>query len=597
MALRPAILTTLRRRRGGSPSAAPRGGGMPGVGFLPELPDAKVSVEIAWAADLAADEATWSWTDVTADVRVAPGISTKLGRADESGKANPAECSIVLTNTSGDYSLGGASRRYPYVRRNTPVRVRVDPGSGPRVVFQGGATGWTPGWDALTGTIPVVSLQASGTLRRLSQGAEPVISPMRRFLTESAYGIAYWPMEVGKYATSIPAVYGGASMTWTGTADLASNSDFPASLSLPATNSSGFYRAQVDPYTIAANNTQSVRLLFKIPSGGLTNGARIMSIIPTGGDVTRLDLVYGAGEVLRFRVYNTAGTQIMSDDVTMGIDGDAGMMSLEFAQSGATAFVAMKFLGLGSTGYGSSGGASASAVLGTVSEIWIDPYKECTGVAVGHLALLSAGSAIIPLDDDIDQVNAFDGEGITGTGGSGRLSRVCLENAIPLAFYSGTPDTSTFSDQAGPQPIDTVLEILRSCEDVEQGVLWDGLSAGLLYTTRRRHESTAPAFTIDAAAGELAEPFSPTDDDQRTRNRWTVSRTNGAEFTVEDTTGPLGTAAVGVYSDSKEIDVYADRGARDLADWLVHAGTVAGYRFPSVTINMRACAPAGRAGV
>jgi hypothetical protein len=564
---------------------------MPGEAIIPEAPDARVSVEIAWGADLAADPAAWSWTNVTRKVRHSPGVSTRLGRTDEASTTNPAEMSIVLDNTGGSFSLGGRSPNYPYVRRNTPVRVRIDPGTGARVVFLGFATGWTPGWDSLTGRIPVVTLNASGTLRRLQQGAEPVVSPIRRYLRSASFVTAYWPGEVSTTATSIPAEFGGGDMTWVGTADLASCTDYAASLDLPTTNASGLFSAQVTPYTAPATRAQSVRMMFTLPptASQPANNSVLVSIIPTGGNVTRMDLVYGTGGSLTFKAYDATGTAVVTDGPTaFGINGSPGMLSLEFQQSGATLFLAVKFLGLSSSGYGSSGGASGAATVGTVAEVWIDPYQTVTGVGFGHLAVLTAGTADFSLNTAIDSINGYNGENVTGTGGSGRMSRVTTENGISLASYSGTPDTGTFADTAGPQPIDTVVDILRECERLERGVLWDGLDAGLAYTTRRRHENATPALTISATAVELSPPFEPTDDDQRTRNRWTVNRSNGAEFTVSDVTGQMGTAAIGVYSDSLTVISYKDRGARDVADWLVHAGTVVGYRYPTVTIDLRA---------
>jgi hypothetical protein len=586
-----AALVALRRRRGGAPAAAPRGGGVPGVGFIPEAPDARLSLEVAWGADLSANPDTWSWTDETANVRTEEGISTRLGRNDESSETNPAEMSLTLDNLSGDYSTLGRSRRWPYVRRNTPVRLRIDPGTGPRVVLFGFATGWTPAWDSLTGRIPVVRLTVSGTLRRLGQGAEPVISPIRRYLKSDSFVTAYWPCEVSKYATSIPAEFGGGDMTWSGTANLASCTDYTASLALPTTNASALFRGAVYPYTAPATRAQSVRMMFTLPTiaNQPANNAVLVSIIPTGGTVTRMDLVYGTGGSLTFKAYDRNGTAVVTDGPTaFGINGSPGMLSLEFQQSGATLFLAIKFLGIGSSGYGFDAGASGTATVGTVSEVWIDPYQTVTGIGFGHVAVLTAGTADDDLNTAISRINGYDGEGITGSS-SGRLNRITSENAISMAFYSSYPDVSfTFADLAGPQPIDTVVNILRECEKLERGVLWDGVSAGLAYTTRRRHEDATPAITINAAAGELCSPFSPADDDQRTRNRWTVNRSGGAEFTVEDTTGPMGTAAIGIYPDSMTVVAYKDRGARDLADWLVHQGTTRGLRYPTLAIDLRA---------
>jgi hypothetical protein len=519
-------------------------------------------------------------------------VSWRLGRADESSESNPAELTVQLRNATGAYSKGGESPNYPYVRHNVPVRLTVNPTDEvSRTAFIGFATGWTPSWEALTGQIPWVTLTASGTLRRLAQGAEPVISPIKRYLTALDHVLAYWPCEVGEHATDIPNAVGGGNGTWAGNADLASCSSFPASSALPTTNASGLYRFKVDTYTVAATNTQSVRLLLALPetASAPANNSVLVSLIMRGGTTSRMDLLYGTGSVLTMKAYDTAGATIATDSGTFNIDALPGMVSLEFAQSGATMFIAIKYLKLGSSTYLFSAGSSGTATVGTVSEIWIDAYQTVDNMGFGHVAVMDVGSAVDPLTDGVNQINAYDGETITGDG-AGRLARVCDENQVALTTYGVTADVlgGTFNDYAGPQAIATVLDILHDCEDVEQGLLWDGLTTGLAYTTRRRHENAEALLTIDAAAGQLAPPFGPVDDDQRIRNRWTVNRLNGAEFTVSDDDGPMGTEAVGVYNDSKTINSYRDRAARDLADWLVHVGTIEGYRYPTLTVNLTA---------
>ena len=50
----------------------------------------RLIVEIAWGADLAAAEGTWSWTDVTSDVRQADRIALRHGRGDAPRRLRPA---------------------------------------------------------------------------------------------------------------------------------------------------------------------------------------------------------------------------------------------------------------------------------------------------------------------------------------------------------------------------------------------------------------------------------------------------------------------------------------------------------------------------
>lgn len=598
-----------QRRRGPVPPA-PLGAGTSGVAFLPEAPDARLSVEAAFGADLDADPASWAWTDITTDVRTADPVSTRLGRGDESSTSNPAELSLTLDNRSGDYSRGGRSRRWPYIRQDTPVRARIDPGTGARTVLHAGATSWTPGWDSLTGKIPVVRLTASGTLRRLGQGAEPVVSPIRRYMENAANVVAYWPCEEGKYATTFPAAVGGPDIWWTGDANLASCTAFDGSRALPTTNGNagigGSFRTDVPAYTTSGDNSQSVRLLAAFPDVGSVppDHCTLMRVWFTGGTIGRLELVLNTdppdAEPIEVDIYNRVGGLLgtaagfSSPYEPWGLN---YLLSVEAYESGGSVFFGLNALQVGDTSFdsGSIPGTNfvASQTLGTACRIEIDPSAVITGIGFGHVAVLKARGNTDPLADAYLQLAAYNGEVVTpASTAPGRLKRVCTENGVGFTSYGGAADSATapgtYNDYMGPQPTSTVLDILHGCELVERGVLWDGLDAGLAYTTRRRHENAVAAFTIDAGAGELADPFAPVDDDQRIRNRWTVSRTGGAEFTVEDTTGPLGTGEIKPYSDSLTISSYVDRAARDLADWLVHVGTTPGYRYPTLTVDLRA---------
>lgn len=98
-----------------------------GAELLPQqLDDVTLYVEAAFGADAgASDMSGWEWTDITSDVRYSDRLTTKTGRSDESSSPQPAECSMVLDNTHGNYSRNVRSKYYPNVRKNVPIRVRL----------------------------------------------------------------------------------------------------------------------------------------------------------------------------------------------------------------------------------------------------------------------------------------------------------------------------------------------------------------------------------------------------------------------------------------------------------------------------------------
>lgn len=565
-----------------------------------------VAVEIAWGADLTdADGSGWTWSDVTADVRQSPGISTVLGRGDEAGTSQPAQLQLTLDNSAASYSLGGHSTNYPYVRRGTPVRLRIDPddGAGYRTVFLGFADGWTPQWDAM-GAVPTVELSASGTLRRLLQGVSPLPSAYRRSAIAAANVRAYWPMEEAQGAQRAPAVQGGQDMIPTVPAAVVwgASSAFECSDPLPNTGGSGFV-AVLDPWT--ATGQATTRMFVIVPEDGLVDGT-VLAYVYVTGTLSRFDIVYssaGTGNMGVY-VYNSDGTLNSSTpSVTFDMNGNRRRLELTLTQSGGNVVWSLGVLDANPGDPGGSFGATVvGKTFGIVSQVYITPTGGSDGLIVGHLEVLDAVVATFERAQAFwawqrSSANSFYPEfAYSSTPGFSRLQRLCDENGIGITFPiiagSGTADVLDPREGLGPQLSRPLVDLLREVEVVDQGQLLDGLSAGLDYVMRREREDGDVALTINAGTGpdggQLAGPFAPVDDDQRTRNRVTASRTAGARATYEDSTGPMGTAAIGVYDAGLDFNGHADTFALQEAAWAVSLGTVTGYRYPSLTVDLLA---------
>lgn len=553
--------------------------------LTPEIPTGTVKVEIAWNYPTSS-----TYTDITSDVRMDPGLSWRIGRGDESARSSPAELKFKVKNTANKYSFGGTSANYPSTqKKNRPIRVTMDPadGSGGRVTFHGYSTGLTPGWDSADGGIPIVNVSASGSLRRIKQGNGTVIAPLRRWYeTQSADLIAYWACEVGQYATLIPDAIASnvGDMTWTGTADLASCEDFPlASFPLPRMSNAQFWGA-AGTVTLSADKSQSFRALVSFPESGSApaDGTILFRTALTGGTIWTFQIQYKTGGSLKVEVFDSGS--LGSTTGAFNIDGKKGLLSLEMYQSGGTVFYGLNWLELGATTYSSlAGSPSVSGTLGQMYGVEVNYAAVNKDVGFGHLSLWKTRSATDPVTDFYQALNGYPGELIPET--TGRIQRVCNNNSISLTFYDTAETDYGFNDYAGPVGIGEALDIIYECEDVERGFLWDGLSLGLSYTTRRKMEGSVAALTIDAGAKQLSPPFEPVDDDQRIKNQWTVNRKEGAEYTIKD---DASVTEAGLYSDTLEVNTYSDYGARNLADWLVYQGTIKGYRYPTVTIDLRA---------
>lgn len=559
--------------------------------------DTLLAVEIAFGADLTdVDGSSWVWVDVTEDVRVADGINIKVGKSDEASSSQPASCELTLDNSSGDYSIGGMSQYWPHVRTNTPVRVTIDSaGSGAAVAFQGYANGFSPVWDT-SASIPRVKLSASGVMRRLAQGDAPVMSPMRRVILNSPDLIAYWPLEDGPNAQNFAAAVGPNAMTFYseehpgGNAganavppDIAASSDFICSDPLPKLAGSELY-GHVGGYDGSAGECQ-VRMLVDFQSA--TDETVILGLATTGSSNISVssdlwEVRNKSANVLNVRGW-ARGVMIVDQNIMFTQDSTRGQLGLQLVQNGANIDWRIDYLEEGA----SSGGFYTATVnnytFGNVARVQINTDGGNANVVVGHVALYNQINDIF---DNVDELNAYDNENVIDSGANeGRLSRLTGDYGIPLTVY-GDPVTPYEIDDLGPQGRDNMVNLLDEAAKVEHGILWDGRDLGLSYTGRRAREARPADLVIDAAALEILPPFQPINDDAGTRNRVTAKRDGGGFWTHEDTDGPKGVDEIGLYDDSQTYNCRLDESLSHFASWAVAAGTIEGYRFPELSVDV-----------
>jgi hypothetical protein len=168
-----------------------------------------VKIEFAFGADLAANPATWTYQDRTADWLADRDLAATVGRADATSKAQPGSLSFWLKNPTGDYTKGNPfSQFWPNIRKNTPCRVTLDPGTGHTRQYVMYVTKWLPRWTDNSGGQPLVQVVAAGVRRRLSQGDTPLRSPLYR-AAAALSPLAHWSFEDDRDATSAGSVVPG----------------------------------------------------------------------------------------------------------------------------------------------------------------------------------------------------------------------------------------------------------------------------------------------------------------------------------------------------------------------------------------------------
>lgn len=82
-------------------------------------------VEMGWGG-LVQAPATITWTEVSSFVSTPQKVTITRGASDELAETQPGTASLALDNSDGRFTPGNAaSPYYPFVRRNTPVRIAV----------------------------------------------------------------------------------------------------------------------------------------------------------------------------------------------------------------------------------------------------------------------------------------------------------------------------------------------------------------------------------------------------------------------------------------------------------------------------------------
>lgn len=560
--------------------AAGFGANLAGTAFLQDIPaisvafpNAKLIIEVAWGASISADPTTWSWTDISVDVLqdgnrkvdIAP-----MGRSTSSTQTQPAGCSYVVNNTSGAYSQGPQSSNYPNVKLNVPMRVSVNLTGYPndsQVRFQGYIWSMKPSWDT-TGNYAVVEVKASGIMRRLNTGTQPVRSALNRIILKAA-PVAYWPLE--DQVNSTQAASGlsqGTSLTASGTVQFAAITAVSGSKPLPEmlTVSGTPVGFLVGPVTMTATGSWTVQAVIssQIPQVALEwtivewhEGANVWSLARTSSSLYFFRNGVQDGIVVFSNSADLNGPRVVQ--VTATQNGTA----LDWT---VTVDNVVK-----------SNGSYASTTVDAVSSVRLFSIPSTLGDenigGLGHVAVFSNvhGAA--------SEVSAL--TGYLGESPVARLIRLCSEDNVHIDVV-GTSITTM-----GSQSADTLMNLLRECEAADLGTLGDGRGPGLYYVSRSARYNQTVGLSLSATADHLMLPFEAEGDDLAVFNKFVVERKGGSTGEFQDENGSLGTRSIGTFESSASINVNTDSVLVDVAAWLVHVNTVLGYRYPTVTLDMR----------
>lgn len=472
---------------------------------------------------------------------------------------------------SGDVSLTDAQGRVWTLAGNAVM-------TNPQARFHGAVSAWPPRWDT-SGTDVYTPVQADGIMRRLGQGAAALKSVLYRALTTDVDDVvAYWPCEDDAGATEFAsALPGHPPMTFTGTAEVASFTDFKASAAIPVAGAAQ-WTGTVPTYT--GTGFAQVRFLMAVPVAGVGAEATVCRV-RTDGTAPRWDLSVLPAGTLRLRIFDVDDV-LLTDSGVLGfsVNGKLLRVSIELTQDGSAVDWAVVTLEAGEGSGLVASGTQASRTVGRAVRVGMNMFGDLDGdgVALGHVSVQSAITSIFDLWGELA---AWAGETVTN-----RVLRLCREESIPVTLVGNINDVP----QMGPQLPRTLLDLLREAAAADMGILFEPREFfGLAYRTRASMYAQDAALALDYAASHLSS-IDPVEDDQGTRNDITVKREGGSSARVELTEGSLSTAAppdgVGRYDEEVTVNLETDAQLPDQAGWRLHAGTVDEARFPVLAVNL-----------
>ena len=544
-----------------------------------------------------------AWIDITSYVyyRSGVGVTITRGRAAETAQVQPQTAKMILNNRDGRFSARNPAGPYSgLLGRNVPLRVSRLANGVRRYRFHGEVPAWPTASD-ISGKDVTVTITASGMLRRLRAGNQPLRSALFRAFTirytNASFGItsqftpaAYWPCEDGASATQIASgLNGGTAMIVSGAPKYAADSEFPGSAAIPQLNGST-WTGTVPTVTNATGD--ALWMLLSIPSTGEANNTTVARMFTTG-TVARVDLVYTTtfSGALTMTGYDAGGTQLFSSGPyapTSGFNGVPSIVSMRLSPDASPGSVDWELDASPVANSLLSGGllGTVAGSVGAPTRVIINPNGGLTTTAIGHVAVQAAA-------DDVFQANLSAAAGWIGESPVVRFARLCGEQNVPaVALFTSIAGDPGDETTMGVQTTDTFGNLLQQVPDTLFTPMFEARDQlSLVLRSKGTMYSQSARLTLDMAQNHLSEALVPQDDDQLTRNDVTASRKGGSSYEAALTSGTMSTQlppnGSGPYPYNYDLSLGADSLLPDQAGWRLHFGTVDEPRYPRVPVDIR----------
>lgn len=528
------------------------------------------------------------------DVFASP-IVIKRGQSDEATQFRPASIGLQLANDDDMYRTSNPeSPLYGKAGRNTKTRVSV--GGVVRGTVE--ASSWVASQTRDFRARPKrgkawVDVEGGGLLQRVGQWTEPLQSSFRQYNeTLGSHVIGYWHLEQARGSTTLLSPTAGVSRPIAQNVAFDSQTRPPGSAPLMDI---GDDPSEAGAYFVrdSSSSTAGWQLSWAVRLNPLVAGEQdIFDWETADGTAYGLYLDTTLGKIIIYSSLNgvpvlagagdTYGTYDWSQWTLFSLDArDTGLGSTNIyinwtnGDNTASGFVVVGFTGVPS------------------NLVWWDAGTFAgipAGSTIGHIVGTNVGST-----GGVDLFSAARIAAWTGHLGETTADRFARLMTLKGLAYS-IRGTAADSYPMGPQPVASFPEQLREIRDTEDGLIFDAIDdIELVFMLRNARYRQTPALTINAADPDSSGlPNLPPEvtDDLDPHNIVTASQRDGADYTVQDDTGPLGTQpppdGMGEYRQTVDVNVSDPDDLPQVANWWLRRGTVNLPRFPAVTINLAA---------
>jgi hypothetical protein len=446
------------------------------------------------------------------------------------------------------------------------LSVSIDDFSIDALLWTGNVPEWPPTWDK-SGRDSTIPLVAAGPLRRLDVGRDPLQSPLRRQLP--GYGPSgYWPFEDAEgSATAASALSRGHAAQVKGVTFAADGDNLLGASTM----------AKLDTTTssvtmqVTANSTSSIQCLGFYKLAAMPTGDACLVEYRTAGTIARWRVICNATGFF-VEGYSGDGVKLVDSVLAIYLIDPRKVFSLSFraAQVGGNIDWAIVWNQVGVNTWWTIG-TTVAGTAGRINEARLYGATALVDMLFGHFWL---GPQTLPY---VTEAFLLVADGYRNEKAADRIVRLCNEEGVVMA---NKPTTN--SEPMGRQLAGRFLDLLREAAKVDGGVLAER-AGGLTYIPRTVRYNAPVSMVLDWAAGDLAEAPRPTDDDQRLRNRWTVTRIGGSSATYQNDES---VARHGTMPDSTDINIVADYRLANWASWQTALTTLDELRWPVIELDL-----------